>query len=961
MMLIAVLAFGILVQTEAFQISSNITDSSNGPSPISALREETEETTSYTFNPQLEDDPMLNITSTLHPDVRNSSYDVSIALTTETNAAIFTNTNNSSFYETDTLLLAQSNDTMFPEADSPETSTREFPEMNTTASHDIIATGFPEDNFTVFPETSTAEFSDMNTTVSPDNIPTEYPNVTNALTPEGSTENPSSKCPDIGGTQVAGSVVMCYCKGNEIYVNGKCQVYDGAIVIPVQHDSIYTKEKNVSSYNVTVQDVNCDTSKHSYMNFTKNQFHIRPRGDVVLLKEAGKLEGQRINNYCIFHHLDKYDQLIWTMKACVPIPSVPRCCPPGQAMKEGKCQDVNTPEVLKSPISAKPFSGGIDWDNITEYQNPLKCDSAYEPLITIPLGHKQSNLVSLADGVANAWVPGDIGKRRIYYKCPEYCVDGINNSEGSVDYFTSFCYSDPKETHKKLCANGTCLRKCCKYGYSFDKNRYSCVPDPNSTFIPSTDRELTNYNIVIGYPLCAPASKVEENITIDANGSLILKDRNLTSTDFCVDTFLDNEQRHQSALACLTKTSLWLKVQPYLFPVCNVISLISLMIIIVCYLLVPRLLAIGGQYQLCHVIAFSIAYVTRFSVNVFHDTLSDGACVDLAIALHFGFLATFFWLNVMCFEIWRKIRRLKSYRPCKSYPNKYYMMYGWGIPFLISVTTFLMQNYAPDNVWGVIKPNIAVSRCWFTEDIAFLIYNYGPIAVLFLFNSVFLILTYINYKALLRNYKETANDPKDLGVCIPSKQINDHVHDFNQKLKIFILMATCWVTKILPLEALTRELRGLTETLNSLQGFFLFIILLLNSNKRKYLKKRFPRIFRWLEKSQKCPSNTKKWLQNSVKNRTMSPMSSLTSSISSQFSNSLVFRTITTSVRSSNPPCSSSSSSFYVQSFVSFDNPADGVIGPPHSSLPGSVSVQAPADSSLRSSKSPEVTPDSFF
>ncbi|XP_068236929.1 uncharacterized protein [Palaemon carinicauda] len=840
--------------------------------------------------------------------------------------------------------------------------------MNTAVSHDIITTGFPEDNFTVSPETSTREFPEMNTTVSHDNIPKEVPNVTNSLTPEGSTENPFSQCPDIGGPQVAGSVVMCYCKGNEIYVNGKCQVYDGAILIPVQYDDIYTKEENVLSYNVTVQDVNCDTSKHSYMNFLKNQFHIRPRGDVVLLKKAGKLEGQRINNYCIFHHLDEYDQLTWTMKACVPIFSVPRCCPPGQAMKEGKCQAANTANVFKPPISAKPFSEGIDWDKITEYESPVKCDFLYEPLITIPLGHNQSHLVSLADGVANAWVPGDIGKRRIYYNCPEYCVDGINNSEGSVDYFTSFCYSDPKETHKKLCANGTCLRKCCKYGYSMDKNRYSCVPDPNSTFTPSTDMELTNYNIVIGWPLCEPVSKVEENMTIDANGSLILKDRNFTSTDFCVDTFLDNEHRQQSSLACQPETSLLSKVRTYLLPICFVISLIFLMITIVCHLLVPRILKNGGLHQLCYMIALFIAYTINLPVKMFRGRLGSEVCIYLGIGIQFGFLAAFFWLNVMCFEIWRKIRSLKSYRPCKSYPNKYYMMYGWGIPFLISVFTLLMQIHATEDVRGMIKPAMGLPKCWFQVDIALLIYFYGPISVLFLFNSAFLVLTYINYKEMLRNYEETANDLKELGAgaikkqrikpsCIPWRQVTDHVHDFNQKLKIFILVATCWVTEILSWKIPPPELWALTDTLNSLQGFFLFIILLSNSNKRKHLKK-FLRLFLWLEKSNTFPANMKKWLQNSV-NCTISPMSSLTSSISSQFSNSSIFRTISTSVRSSNTP--SSSSSFYVQSFESFDNPDDGVIDLSHSSLPGSDSVQAPADPSLPSSKSPEVTPDSSF
>ncbi|XP_068236920.1 uncharacterized protein [Palaemon carinicauda] len=835
MMLSAVFAFGILFQSEAFQIPSNNTDSSDGPSPVTAL-----------FSHQLEYDSMLTITSTLHPDVRNSPSYISSVLAIETNATIFNKTNNSSFYETDTSSLRQSNATVFQDLDSTKTSTTKFPEMDTT--------------------------------LSPDDIPTEYPNVTNALTPEGRTENPFSKCPDIGGPQVAGSVVMCYCELNEIYVNGKCQVYDGAILIPVQQDWIYTKEKNVSSYNVTVQDVNCDTSKHSYMNFTKNQFHIRPRGDVVLLKEAGKLEGQRINNYCIFHHLNEHDQLTWTMKACVPIPSVPRCCPYGQAMKKGKCQDANTPDVLKPPISVKPFSDGIDWDNITEYESPLKCDSEYETPITIPLGHKQSNLFSLADGVANGWVPGYICKRRVYYKCPEYCVDGINNSEGSVDYFTSFCYSDPIETHKKLCANGTCLRKCCKHGYSMDKNRYSCVPDLNSTFTPPTDMELINYNIVIGYPLCEAVSKVEERAGVDRKGNLVLKDREFTSTDFCVDTFLDNEQRHQSALACLT-TSLWSEVRPYILPVCNFISLIFITMTIGFYVLVPKLLANGGLHQLCFLISLFIAYISSFSVHGIPKIFTEEFYANLAIAEQFGFLAAFFWLNVMCFEIWRKIRGLRYFRPWKSYPNKFYMMYAWGIPISICIIAVSLDGVPEtdlDIAWGV-------SRCWLKEDIGLLIYFYGPIAVLIPFNSIFLVLTYINYKRMPKNYKEVTTYPYCLGAgaiskqddTLPSKQITDYVHE------------------------------ALSETLNSVQGFFICICLLSSNNKRKHLEEKYPRLFQWIRKSNRFPANMKRWLQDIV-NRILSSLSSLTSSFIGQLSNLPVIRTLITSVRSPKPSSSSS-------------------------------------------------------
>ncbi|XP_066983526.1 uncharacterized protein [Macrobrachium rosenbergii] len=932
MALFTLLCVGLLAQANALQIPSNNTDAVS-PSSGGILRSETEGATShYPLKEEEEDDLIMEIVTTLQPDVTNSYDDANRTLSRETNITTSLDSNLAVFHEKNTSI---------------------FPETDTTK--------LEENNTTMIPETSSTSFQDEHTTA--------IPQADTKVFPDASTDSLQSECPGIGGRPVAQALVKCHCKGNEILVDGECQVYDGVTVIPVQYEWINTKEETVSNYTVIVQDVNCDPSKYQNMNFTKGQFHLRPRGDIVLLENAGKLDGQRINNYCIVHHLDDQGDLTLTVKACVPIPSVPRCCPPGKAMKNGRCEDAQTPDVLTPPISAKPFGDNLAWPNITNYLSTVKCDS--EPLITIPLGHRDSNLVNLAGGVGNGWVPGT-DKRRIYYNCPEYCVDGIKNSDGSVGYFTSFCYRDPIVTHKEACAKGTCLRKCCKSGYSMDINLYSCVPDPNPTFNPPTDIDISNYNIVIGWPLCTPVSKVEEKISVDRTGNL-LKDRTFTSSDFCVDTFLDNDNREQSALACLTETSLWLEVRPYLFPICNVISLIFLMITIISHLLVPRLLANGGLHQLCHVIALSIAYITSVSVHVFHNSFADEVCVNIAIAMQFGFLTTFFWLNVMCFEIWRKLRRLKNYRPVKSYPNKYYMMYGWGIPFCICVITIVMQKCAPDNMWGVIKPYIGFSRCWFREDIALLVYFYGPIAVLFFCNSVFLFLTYINYKIMLRNYKETTNDLKNLGTGVisdqrnmsssmPSRQITDHVHDFNQKLKIFILMATCWVTELLSWKIPPLELWALTDTLNCLQGFFLFIILLSNSNKRKHLEERYPRIFAWITKSTRFPTVVKRWLQNGIK-VSLSPVSSFTSSISRQLSNSTVLSALTSSIKSPTPSStsfklSSSSPSSEVQSSVSLDDPEKGVIVLSHSSLQSLDSNQGLADPSLQSSKTLEALPN---
>ena len=73
-----------------------------------------------------------------------------------------------------------------------------------------------------------------------------------------------------------------------------------------------------------------------------------------MLTEAGDLSGLRIKQYCIIHSLDGNGNLTWTTKVCIKPPLIPRCCPPGQVMKDNTCQPSRTPDHLTPPISAYP-------------------------------------------------------------------------------------------------------------------------------------------------------------------------------------------------------------------------------------------------------------------------------------------------------------------------------------------------------------------------------------------------------------------------------------------------------------------------------------------------------------------------------------------------------------------------------------------------------------------------------
>lgn len=751
-------------------------------------------------------------------------------------------------------------------------------------------------------------------------------------------------CPDMGIKQVPEALVKCHCKGDEILANGSCQQYPERTFIDAEIDFMSTKKVPVAEYEVIIRDLECHPEKGRLLNFNRGQFRLRQRGDMILLESAGYLDGQRINNYCVTHHLDDSNKLTWTMKACIPVPSVPRCCPRGQAMKDGSCQPASTPELLRPPIGAKPFSNSIEWPDITNFLSPLTCTT--DPVKTILHAFKKSNLVSLADGLQHGWIPGDINQGQIYYTCPKFCVDGIINSDGSVSYYTSFCYSNPKELHKKICGDRPCLRKCCKEGEIWDINNYACIPDPETIFNPQTPRNLSHYNIVTGEPLCEYSDTVAGPFTIDEYGFMQTESGRFPPTDYCVDTFLDRDVLMINASACVYETSAWEDVKAILIPVCYVISLLFLGITVACHLCVPEVQRNGGVHQLCHAIALSTAYISSFIVFVFQSYLIGRlGCFIVAIATQFGFLATFFWLNVMCFENWQKIRCLRKMLPSKPSPSWPYMLYAWGIPLLICVITVIMQRVLPEDVEGVIRPDIGISRCFFHDDAPYFAYFFGPVTFLLVCNAIFLGLTQFNFCMMLRDYENITKDLKDLGTGVisvapkstssmPSRQITDHVNEYKQRLQLFVLMAICWVAEVLSWKIPPLELWAPTDTINALQGFFIFVIFLSNRNKRKILKKKYPRLYKTVSEFLNIPQVLKKCFCGGS-STSLSHVTSLSSSVSRKISSSTLISNFASTFRSY------SSSTFSVNGSdtrtprrsVSMDETLSGVVTLSHTSL----------------------------
>ncbi|XP_063604652.1 uncharacterized protein LOC134780098 [Penaeus indicus] len=701
-------------------------------------------------------------------------------------------------------------------------SRRIFPEGPAWVTTDKVATDLPDLNFgTRSPFIS----EDISTTWDPDistDVFTTASDETRATTTEGAAE---------GGSK-PGTVVNCFCDAGEVYVNGVCRSYS---------------KKPIAEKRVIIKDLECDTESGVRMlNFSREQFILRDRGDTVLSKEVVKLGSLRIKDYCITYSLDEHRERTWTVKVCVDPPKVPRCCPPGQSMKDNVCRSARTPEPLAPPISANPYGPAISWPHIETYEKPLNC--SVEPMKDLPLIPRVSYLASHTKGLVHIWNAKENDYKFQYTYDPKFCVDGRQNLDGSASYSVKVCFESPMEQHQRLCSEKVCVRKCCAEGEIVQNYLHLCVRSLAAEFAP---RMNTEYNRVIGKPICDRYTHIIDFQLLPFTGYLYTRNTTLPPSDYCIDKFSDREGNiSDGALACIN-FSTWKKAQKIVFLVCMTISLVFLLIIVVCYCAAPIMLKNKGWYHLCYVASLIIAYFSEIMLQLPSSVRQPISCIGFAILMQFGYLSAFFWLSIFFFDVWRIFRSLNNkLRPPRPIPPYVYHIYAWGGPLVICSVTLGLQYVDADDVpsW-LIKPHLGEYKCWFGEDMEKLVFFYLYIAILLFANCLFIGHTYWVKRKMDKTLAALRVDKKGNGEktspVVHSKQ--NYYSEFKTKFSLLALMSSCWVADVLSWQIPPPELWALTDTLNTLQGFFIFVIFMQDRQKRQHLKEKLLNLLRFFE------------------------------------------------------------------------------------------------------------------
>ncbi|KAJ8686435.1 hypothetical protein QAD02_022229, partial [Eretmocerus hayati] len=189
------------------------------------------------------------------------------------------------------------------------------------------------------------------------------------------------------------------------------------------------------------------------------------------------------------------------------------------------------------------------------------------------------------------------------------------------------------------------------------------------------------------------------------------------------------------------------------------VSVPFLLLTIVAYAITPRLMDVQGRALCRYCGCLALAFASLASVQLGSIYISEGICMAVAFVIQFSFVASFFWLNVMCMETYLQVRRhlRKSddfiYTPVPTTmtmtsvladhqlqdhhqhlqiqeqeqqdqqeqqqkrmdPDRlffYYSLWAWGPPaFLILLSIFMELN--PTIPMSYAKPKFGTNSCWF--------------------------------------------------------------------------------------------------------------------------------------------------------------------------------------------------------------------------------------------------------
>lgn len=165
-----------------------------------------------------------------------------------------------------------------------------------------------------------------------------------------------------------------------------------------------------------------------------------------------------------------------------------------------------------------------------------------------------------------------------------------------------------------------------------------------------------------------------------------------------------------------------------------IFSLPFLFITFCVYGFIPELRNLHGKSLMCYVFSLSTLYIGLSVVQLEGELFwaESIPCIFTGYMIYISVLLCFFWLNVMCYDIWSTFKDIRG-RGSERKRFMFYSMYAIGVPLFLTSIVFCIDRYS--SLDDRFKPLIGITRCWIQHSrIVEAMYTYAPISVILVVN-----------------------------------------------------------------------------------------------------------------------------------------------------------------------------------------------------------------------------------
>ncbi|RWS17377.1 uncharacterized protein B4U79_14353 [Dinothrombium tinctorium] len=190
---------------------------------------------------------------------------------------------------------------------------------------------------------------------------------------------------------------------------------------------------------------------------------------------------------------------------------------------------------------------------------------------------------------------------------------------------------------------------------------------------------------------------------------------------------------------------------------CLVSSVICLFLVLLVYAILPNLRTIPGKIVMSLSFALLLAHLANIGMTFTRVDRENTSCIMEALITHYFYLCSFFWMNVMAFDLFRVFSRATRDKRHTHLFFKY-SLYAWIVPAIILLISVLSENISSEN--NQLRPMYGTRNCFIGNWKALLIFFVSPLTIIVIANIIFFAFTVRNLMITKESIKSVNSESK---------------------------------------------------------------------------------------------------------------------------------------------------------------------------------------------------------